>query len=248
MSYFLTLAREAIFQPRAFGARAVRRARRELFRRPVDAIHWFHSIELAGGVVTSGVKSKATLKAEAALVFKYPVAGKTVLDIGAWDGFFSFEAERLGAADVLSTDSFCWGGPGWGTKAGFDFAHLSLRSRCRSLEIDVFDLDPKASGQFDVVLFLGVFYHLRDPRGGLERAAAMSRDQIVVETVTANNETSLPAMQFAPGFDDDATNFWIPNLACLEGMLRTFGFSRFETLQRKIGVRRTRHVVHAWRA
>ena len=49
-----------------------------------------------------------------------------MLDIGAWDGFFSFEAERRGASRVLATDHFCWSGEGWGTKAGFPVQKLGI--------------------------------------------------------------------------------------------------------------------------
>ncbi|MEX0860804.1 MAG: DUF1698 domain-containing protein [Cucumibacter sp.] len=202
---------------------------------------------MLGGGVTPGVMKLDRLQDIATRVFKYPVAGKTVLDIGAWDGFFSFEAERLGAADVLSTDSFCWGGPGWGTKAGFNFAHRARKSRIRSHEVDLYEMDPARLGQFDVVLFLGVLYHLTDPLGGLKRAAALARNHIVVETVTNQNDAPFPAMQYAPGFRDDATNFWIPNVACVEAMLRTFGFSQFDILLNPTTQGFERHIFHAWR-
>ena len=48
--------------------------------------------------------------------------GRTVLDVGAWDGFYSFEMERRGAAKVLATDHFCWGGNGWASQDGFNLA------------------------------------------------------------------------------------------------------------------------------
>ena len=52
-----------------------------------------------------------------------------MLDIGAWDGALSFEAERRGASRVLATDSFCWSGEGWGTKDGFEFARKAIGSQ-----------------------------------------------------------------------------------------------------------------------
>src|ERR1700760_2634834 len=94
-----------------------------------SAIRWFHSLTLPGGEAAAGEKPAAVLATEAEVIFRHGVTGKRVLDIGAWDGFFSFEAERRGAARVLATDHFCWSGEGWGTKAGFDYAHAKLGSR-----------------------------------------------------------------------------------------------------------------------
>jgi tRNA (mo5U34)-methyltransferase len=68
---------------------------------------------------------------------------------------------------VLATDHFCWSGPGWGTKQGFDYAHKRLKSSVLSLDFDVVYLDPRILGQFEIVLFLRVLYHLKDPFAGL---------------------------------------------------------------------------------
>src|SRR6267143_602400 len=86
---------------------------------------WFHRIDLGGGVVTPGMDCSAEKLGN--LGMPEDLRGRTVLDIGAWDGYFSFEAERRGARRVLATDHFCWGGGGWGTQAGFDLARRILR-------------------------------------------------------------------------------------------------------------------------
>lgn len=218
----------------------------------MDHIKWFHSIDL-NGKVTPGFKSLWMLQAEADTYFRRDlVAGKSVLDIGAWDGFMTFEAERRGASRVLATDHFCWSGPGWGTKAGFDYAHEALNSRVESAELDVFELDPAKLGTFDVVLFPGVLYHLKDPLGGLERAAAMSHDLLVVETTTTMNHIAEPVLRFYLGDElgGDSTNFFSPNEACLLNMLRECGFSRFQTVINKLDLPTVndRLIVHAWRA
>jgi Predicted methyltransferase len=130
----------------------------------MDEINWFHSIPLDDGTVTPGLDSSMD-KLEQVCLPK-DLSGKTVLDIGAWDGFFSFQAEKAGAERVLATDHFCWSGPGWGTKDGFNFAHKALNSKVESLDIDAMDISPDNVGKFDVVMFLGVLYHLSDPMGG----------------------------------------------------------------------------------
>ncbi len=199
-------------------------------QKAVDEINWFHSLDLGRGIVTPGVKTPEILQSEANQFFRNDLDGKSVLDIGSWDGFFSFEAERRGAQSVLSTDHFCWEGPGWGTKAGYTLAHEVLGSHCASKSRDVFDLDPQELGTFDTVLFLGVLYHLKDPLGGFERAAAMSHDHIVVETVTAYNEITDPIFRYYPAksLNNDDTNYFAQNTAALTAMLQEAGFSRVE--------------------
>ncbi|MFB2567021.1 class I SAM-dependent methyltransferase [Rhizobium sp. IMFF44] len=195
---------------------------------PSEKIHWFHSIALSDGFVTNGMQTQAFA---AKSIFKYPVEGKTVLDIGAWDGFYSYKAEELGAKDVLATDWYCWGGPGWGTKEGFEYAHRDLKSKVRSLEADVFALDPEKISTFDTVLFLGVLYHLSDPLAGLKKAAALSKSHLVVLTHAINNNTETPLLEYREGFNGDDTTFWYPNIACLKSILERQRFNTFDAIK-----------------
>src|SRR5690242_16401292 len=133
-------------------------------RAKADAIRWYHTIDLGGGLTTKGVDDTPLRLARMALPAS--LAGLPVLDVGAWDGSRSFEAERRGASRVVATDYYSWHGAGWGTgkgKAGFELAHAALKSRVESIDVDVMDLTPERVGTFDVVLFLGVLYHLRNP-------------------------------------------------------------------------------------
>lgn len=128
----------------------------------VKEIEWYHRIELPGGIVTPGGNDSPFCLSR--LRLPASLAGKTVLDIGAWDGFYSFEAANRGAARVLATDSYSWLGR-WGQHE-FCLARtaLGLEKRVEDRYIDVMELSPAALGEtFDVVLFLGVLYHLKDP-------------------------------------------------------------------------------------
>lgn len=196
---------------------------------PPEPTHWFHSFAFPDGTQVDGIKALPALQEEASLIFPRRLDGKRVLDIGAWDGFFSFEAERRGAAEVLATDHFCWSGAGWGDKRGFDHAHARFGSKVLSQDIDIPDHSPERLGRFDLVLLLGVLYHVTDPYRTLEAAAAMSRDQIAIETVTALRHETLPAMRlFEPlELNSDPTNFWAPNILALRQMLTRFGFRDF---------------------
>ena len=196
-------------------------------------IQFFQSFKLDDETI-EGLGRYDLLKARADRLFEGRIKGRSVLDIGAWDGFFSFEAEKQGATRVLATDHYCWSGPGWGTKAGFDYIHARTNSRVESLDIDVKDLSSdRVGGTFDVVLFLGVLYHLKDPLGGLERAASLCTETLMIETAGAMFECPEPVMRFYLGDElaGDATNFWAPNPPCLENMLREVGFSRVEFLE-----------------
>jgi tRNA (mo5U34)-methyltransferase len=216
-------------------------------------VRWFHSFDFGGGEVAKGERGGGLdrLRVEADIVFGEPVAGKRVLDIGAWDGYFSFEAERRGAAEVLATDHFCWTGQGWGTKAGFEYAHAKFQSKVRSEDVDVFDLDPLVHGKFDVVLFLGVLYHLKNPFGGLEQVSKMTDQLAIFETVVDQLQNPEPVLRFYLGreLNEDKTNFFAPNYKCLENMLREVGFKRFKFTpsQPPAGASRARAHVHAWK-
>jgi tRNA (mo5U34)-methyltransferase len=154
------------------------------------------------------------------------LAGKTVLDVGAWDGFFSFEAERRGASRVLATDSFAWRGEKWFRKDGFELAREALGSGVEDMTIDPLDISPSTTGVFDVVLFLSVLYHMRHPLLALERMAAVTGELLVVETHVDMLGERRPAMAFYPHRElaGDDTNWWGPNPRAVGDMLRAVGF------------------------
>jgi tRNA (mo5U34)-methyltransferase len=174
-----------------------------------------------------------------------------VLDIGAWDGFFSFEAERRGASRVLAADHYSWSGQSWGTKAGFELARSALGSRVEDVDIDVMDLSPTRVGTFDVVLFLGVLYHLRHPLLALERVASVTRGMLIVETVVDMLGIDRPVVAFYPEreLNNDPTNWWGPNVPAVHGMLRTVGFQATSTVTEppSRAYRAARAVSHALR-
>jgi tRNA (mo5U34)-methyltransferase len=100
------------------------------------------------------------------------------------------------------------------------------------MAIDVMDLSPERVGQFDVVLFLGVLYHLQNPYAALERVASVCRRRLIVETVVDMVGVRRPAVAFYPAgeLNGDPTNWWAPNEPAMHGMLRAVGFTRVETV------------------
>ena len=127
----------------------------------VDSIVWFHRIDLGAGIITPGIDQTAIKLAGIRLPDS--LAGKSVLDIGALDGAFSFEAERRGSARVVALDYPAWRKDGWTGKAGFDFAKRVLGSKISESFCRLEDADANVLGTFDNVLFLGVLYHATDP-------------------------------------------------------------------------------------
>jgi tRNA (mo5U34)-methyltransferase len=214
----------------------------------VDAIRWFHTLDLGQGIVTRGIDDPSFRLPRLALPAS--LAGRSVLDIGAWDGFFSFEAERRGAARVVAADYFSWHGDGWGTKAGFELAREALGSRVESVDIDVMDLSPERVGTFDVVFFLGVLYHLRDPLAALERVASVTRDLLILETVVDMVGVRRPTAAFYPAreLNNDPTNWWGPNVPAVRGLLKAVGFDEVRTVTPEHGApyRAARAVKHWW--
>src|SRR5579872_2889285 len=184
----------------------------QTLRNRVNAVKWFQKIELPYGIVTNGeVDSARTLRR---LQLPDSFAGREVLDVGAWDGFFSFEVKRRGAARVLATDSFAWSGdPGWTTQEGFLLAREALSLDVEDKHIDVMELSPESVGTFDDVLFLGVLYHLRDPITALERVASVTRERLFFETETSLSWIPFPATAIyypsrlkTPSGTEDSTN------------------------------------------
>jgi tRNA (mo5U34)-methyltransferase len=189
-------------------------------------------MSLGHGVVTAGRHDPRLMLPRLHLPDR--LDGLRVLDVGAWDGFFSFEAERRGG-QVLATDHFCWSGPGWGSKAGFDLAHEALASHVDALDIDPMDLRPEAvGGTFDLVLLLGVLYHVKEPLTLLERVRAVTHGLLILETHCGLLLNRAPAAAFFPAdeLNSDTTNWWAPNIAATVGMLRATGFSRVEVKYR----------------
>ena len=194
----------------------------------VSRIQWFHSIDLGNGVVTPGVdRSPRRLKG---IGMPSSLAGKSVLDIGTFDGFYAFEAERRGAR-VVATDTAVWHNPHIGRR-GFDLARRVLGSSVEDREVDVLDLSPESVGTFDLVLFLGVLYHLPNPLLALERVASVTKRQLIMETHVDLLGTRRAAAAFYPGdeLQDDVSNWWGPNLAGAKGMLEAVGFSRVDVV------------------
>jgi tRNA (mo5U34)-methyltransferase len=208
----------------------------------VADIKWYHRIDLGNGVITPGVDK--TEKRLRSLHLPPDLTGKTFLDVGAWDGGFSFEAERRGAKRVLATDQFVWNANSWASKDGFDFAKRALNSKVEDLNIDPLELSPETVGMWDIVLFAGVLYHSKHPLLSLEKVASVTRELLILETETDMEWHGRPAMAFYPNdeLSGDPYNWCGPNLRCIKGMLGLCGFSNVTLMNRASSLRKLYHV------
>jgi len=197
---------------------------------------WWQIWEIAPGVFTPGKNDVRRVLDMVELPDS--LAGKRVLDIGGWNGCFSFECERRGAAEVVMIE------PTPIEATGFDKIRQFLGSKVRFVSGTIYDLDPKWLGHFDIVLCLGVIYHLRYPLLGLDNIRRVCRGDLYVESAILDETTwtpaggiqplravspeivDLPFMEFFAHseFFNDGTNWFVPNACAVNAMLDSAGF------------------------
>lgn len=204
---------------------------------------WYHTIDLPSGP-TPGYFD--TRQAPAHVPWPADLRGARCLDVGTFDGFWAFEMERRGAAEVVAVDlddtsRIDWAydhrrsGPasieewGSGRGPGFREAARALGSSARRVARSAYDLDPDADGSFDVVLCGALLLHLRDPVRALEAMRSVCHGcLLLVEAVDPVLEVVLPrvpAARLRPEWDE----WWRVNSAGLATMAVTAGFRVVET-------------------
>ncbi len=197
-------------------------------RKQIDELSrlgWYHSLQLPDGRIIAGLQTLDQLRLRLA---QFPIPedlrGRRVLDIGAWDGWFSFEMERRGA-EVLALDS--------AEHTRFRVARELLGSRVEYRIGDICRLSPRELGRFDIVLFFGVLYHLKHPMLALETVCDLSTDMALVESYVTDDGADLaapPVMEFYETSElrGQFDNWVGPNTSCVMAMCRAAGFARVE--------------------
>ena len=224
---------------------------------------WFHNMNL-GGVQTAPNHFLGDYPAAKWQRFAHAIpadlSGKSVLDIGCNGGFYSLEMKRRGAARVLGVDS----DERYLAQARFaaEVAGADIEFR----RLSVYDL-PSLGETFDLVLFMGVLYHLRHPLLALDILHdCVTRDLLVFQSMLRGSSTQVPWAPDYPftdrtPFDNpawprlhfveeryagDASNWWIPNTACAEAMLRSAGFEILDHPEEEVYVCRRRAIADPW--
>jgi tRNA (mo5U34)-methyltransferase len=190
--------------------------------------YWFQNIEVLPRLYSAGWSNPATEKLP---YFGLPddLTGMRVLDIGCAEGFFSFEAEKRGAREVIGIDSFP------DSIRRFNIVRAARQSNATAFLMNVYDLEPKRLGTFDLVLFYGVFYHLKHPQHALERIRSICTGELLFQT-HIYEEPAIKDTPWARYFPHgmmsganqelfDPTVFWLFNSQCCLAMLDHVGFT-----------------------
>jgi tRNA (mo5U34)-methyltransferase len=201
---------------------------------------WYHSIDLGGGVVTPGMFDHRGAEERHGL--PSDLTGKRCLDVGTMDGFWAFAMERRGAAEVVAVDIDDPASLDWPASlrhtivktidetkgARFELVRSSLGSSVDRRLSSVYDLDPAELGSFDFVFCGDMLVHLKDPVSAVERIRSVCRGTAVITN---------PVKEHFPYFRRPLAQFdgigefewWVPNRAALERLVRAAGFPKVET-------------------
>jgi len=216
--------------------------RDDLHNRVREMPAWYHTLELAPGVITPGY---VDWRDRAAAILPADLSGRRCLDIGTYDGFWAFEMEKRGgevvAIDVEQLSGADW--PPYGRErlereveergltlgGGFRVAHEALNSRVTRVICSVYDLTPQAvGGEMDFVFLGALLLHLREPIRALEAIFQTLRpggSLKLLECVTLREtlrSPRTPVAKFEPLIYP--FNWWRPNAAALVAYLRSCGF------------------------
>lgn len=205
---------------------------------------WYHNVEFAKGVSSNPSNPDYPMARWRVLkeVVPHDLQGKSVLDIGCNSGFFSFEMKKRNAGRVVGVDIMQYllaqsrFGSHW-----FDLP-MDLRE-CGAYDVDRLD------EQFDVVVFIGVLYHLKHPLYALEKIAAVCKETMYFQSVVRGDsgedflpeddypitenavfkKPNFPKLYFLEkSFNGDESNWWFATHSCLKAMLRTVGFRKID--------------------
>lgn len=230
-------------------ARHVKGDERQSILRKVEELGpWFHNYQIASDIWTNPEgtgpgPNYPNWRWELLRPLLPDVKGKTCLDVGCSSGFFALKLKELGASYVLGIDD------GEQPKAieQAKFAAATLGLDVNFEKYSVYDL-ARIGREFDLVLFLGVFYHLRHPLVALDAIRAVCREMLIIQTITTGNEQPIdeleapttenvslrspalnddrfPSLKFVEGaLDQDPSCWFIPNVQAVKAMLRSAGF------------------------
>jgi tRNA (mo5U34)-methyltransferase len=212
-------------------------------------IDWYHTLDLGNGIVTPGFVDHREQVAQHQ--FPASLAGKRCLDVATFDGFWAFEMEKRGAAEVIAIDLYsradCDYPTNWAkeeltpnsrtlTGTGFAYAKRALKSNVQRKVLSVYELSPDVLGTFDFVFMSDLLLHLRDPLRALESVWSVTRGEaLIAECYDAALETTgeQGAIRFVMNADDySGCHWWLPSVSALRAMMVVARFQDIEEVTR----------------
>ena len=204
----------------------------------VAAATWYHTIDLGDGLVTPGVYDLRP--ALERLPLPTSLAGKRCLDVGTRNGFYAFEMERLGAAEVIAIDVDSPEDidlpdprpPTAGVEAdlatgrhAFELAHEALGSSVTRLAVSVYELSEEAAGRFDFAIVGTLLWHLRDPVGALMAVRRVLDGKLLLnEGISATMQALHPrGAAVQPKMERGRPFWWAANARGLERIVEAAG-------------------------
>jgi tRNA (mo5U34)-methyltransferase len=203
---------------------------------------WYHTLELAPGVVTEGMFDHRPVLDR--YLIPSDLTGMRCLDVGTMDGYWAFEMERRGASEVIASDVAAVDDLDWpalwrkrveptldATKAArFALAHEALGSRVTRIERSVYDLASDL-GQFDLVFCGDLLVHLKDPITAIQRIRAVCRGSaIICNPVTRFRFRSGRALAQFDGIEE--FQWWLLSEAAIERIMIATGFATVQVGRR----------------
>ena len=209
----------------------------------VNQLGWYHTLELAPGVVTDGMFDLRPHVDRYGLPAR--LDGMRVLEVGTWDGFWAFEMERRGAAEVVALDldderELDWPPrrrpkefPDQQRGAGFRLAREVYGSKVERVVCNIYDADPADLGTFDLVFCGMVLIHLRDQLLALERIARLCKGTFISAEEPSRSAGLLPFPAARYHADRDAAVvYWMPSAKTWKQMMGTAGFDQVDQFAR----------------
>jgi tRNA (mo5U34)-methyltransferase len=190
----------------------------------ITEYRWAHTIDLGDGRFTPGEWGVETQSHIRSALPDLDFTGKRVLDTGCWDGLWSFEAERRGAAEVFASDDTRQ--RPLGKQPTLELASKLLGSSVRYFaETSIYKVDQLGSHDFDIALYLGIFYHLRDPLLAFAKLRRVLKDGgllLVEGEVKAGQDIS--ADFHHENVHCHPSNWWVPTIPCLRQWVLSSSF------------------------
>jgi len=190
----------------------------------MNTMEWYHKIDLGNGIITPGRDYDKMWKSTSCVMNEINYKGKRVLDLGSFDGYWAFEAEKRGASTIVATDARFEG------YENLLFARSVLNSNVIPLcNVPVQDLENRLNivgfdQKFDIVQHFGLLYHLRDPMLSLSQSRKVLSDDGILILETAFIEDDENSFMAFSGLDGNfhfygISDTWAPSKLCLREML-----------------------------